>query len=192
MQVDTETEYKFLVSEEQFNRYFVLFAKQYGKVTTKLQVNYYYDNEDNILNKNGVTVRIRQECDKLKWEIKQHSGKCGVLFTSDEYSGSIEKLPRSLMVDGLNEELLLKGSLVTERRVIDFGVGGKLCFDISTYLGVIDYEIEVEYPEQDKSIGDAIAVVIDSNMRVTGGTKSDRFFKKWEEINNGQGATTLY
>ena len=191
MQMETETEYKFLVSEEQFNKYFEFFVKKYGKAVTKLQVNYYYDTEDNMLNKNDVTVRIRQDRDKLKWQIKKHSGKCDALFSSDEYSGSIEKLPRSLMVEFVKEELLLKGSLVTERRVINFGAGGNLCFDISMYLGVIDYEIEVEYPDQDKPMGDAIAGIIDSNLEATA-TKSDRFIKLWEEKNNGKGATTLY
>lgn len=185
MQIEPETEYKFLVSDEQFNKYFALFVEKYGKAATKLQVNYYYDTEDNLLNKNDVTVRVRQGRDKLKWQIKKHSGKCGALFSSDEYSGSVEELPRFLTVDGVNEELLLKGSLVTERRVINFGVSGKLCFDISMYLGVIDYEIEIEYLEQDKPMGDAIAAVIDSNMASTT-TKSDRFIKRWEEINNGK------
>ena len=191
MQRETETEYKFLVSKEQFDKYFSLFVKKYGKATTKLQINYYYDTEDNMLNKNDVTVRIRQERGKLKWQVKKHSEKSGALFSSDEYSGSIEELPRFLRVDGVKEELLLKGSLVTERRVINFGAGGNLCFDISMYLGVIDYEIEVEYPDQDKPMGDAIADIIDSNSEATA-TKSDRFIKLWEEINNGKGATTLY
>lgn len=191
MKMETETEYKFLVSEEQFNKYFEFFVEKYGKAVTKLQVNYYYDTEDNMLNKNDVTVRIRQERGKLKWQVKKHSEKCGALFSSDEYSGSIEELPRFLRVDGVKKELLLKGSLMTERRVINFGAGGNLCFDISMYLGVIDYEIEVEYPVQDKPMGDTIAGIIDSNLEATA-TKSDRFIKLWEEINNGEGATTLY
>lgn len=188
---ETETEYKFLVSEEQFKMYFAIFVEKYGKATTKLQVNYYYDTEDNMLNKNDITVRVRQKRNKLKWQVKKHSGKCASLFSSDEYSENIEELPRFITIDGVNEELFLKGSLVTERRVIDFGVGGKLCFDISMYLGTIDYEIEVEYTNQDKPIGDVIAAVIDSNLGAINGRKSKRFFKKWEEINNGKSSVAL-
>ena len=191
MQTETETEYKFLVSEEQFNKYFTFFGKKYGQASTKLQVNYYYDTEDNMLNKNDVTVRIRQERDKLKWQIKRHSRKYGALFLSDEYSGNIAKLPQSLTVDGIKEKLFLKGSLLTERKEISFGIGGKLCFDFSMFWGVVDYEIEVEYSEQDKLIGDAIATVIGSNMEETE-TKCDRFMKMWEEIHNGKSTTTLY
>jgi len=85
----------------------------------------------------------------------------------------------------------LKGSLITERRTICFGTGGKLCFDYNMYLGVSDYEIEIECSEQDKLIGEAIAAIIQPNTKVTGATKSNRFFKQWKEINNGKGTTTL-
>lgn len=192
MQKETETEYKFLVSKEQFEKYFVLLVKKYGKATTKLQVNYYYDTEGNTLNKNDVTVRIRQENDRLKWQIKRHTAKYGVLFSSDEYCGSLNFLPGIIKFNEIKEDLILKGSLITERRTISFGAGGKLCFDFNMYLGTYDYEIEVEYFEQDKSLGDAIATIIDSDAKETGATKSNRFFKQWEEINNGKGAITIY
>ena len=192
MQKETETEYKFLVSKEQFEKYFALLVKKYGKATTKLQINYYYDTEDNTLNKNDVTVRVRQENDRIKWQIKRHTAKYGALFSSDEYCGSLDFLPGIIKFDEIEEELILKGSLITERRTINFGTGGKLCFDFNMYLGAYDYEIEVEYSEQNKSSGDAIATIIGSDTEVTGVTKSNRFFKQWEEINNGKGAITIY
>lgn len=191
MQKETETEYKFLVSKEQFEKYFELLVKKYGKATTKLQINYYYDTEGNTLNKNDVTVRVRQENDRLKWQIKRHTAKYGALYSSDEYCGSLDFLPWIVKLNEINEELILKGSLITERRTINFGTGGKLCFDFNIYLGAYDYEIEVEYSEQDKSIGDAIATIIDSDTKIIGVTKSNRFFKQWEEINNGKGAITI-
>lgn len=191
MQKETESEYKFLVSKEQFVKYFALLVKKYGTATTKLQINYYYDTEGNILNKNDVTVRVRQENDRLKWQIKRHTAKYGALFSSDEYCGSLDFLPRNIKFNETKEDLILKGSLITERRTICFGTGGKLCFDFNMYLGANDYEIEVEYTRQDKSSGDAIATVISSDTKVTGETKSNRFFKKWEEINNGKGAITI-
>lgn len=193
MQKKTETEYKFLVSKEQFEKYFALLTKKYGKVTTKLQINYYYDTEGNILNKNDVTVRVRQENDQLKWQIKRHTAKYGVLFSSDEYCGSLDFLPGNIKFNEIKENLILKGSLITERRTINFGAGGKLCFDFNMYLGAYDYEIEVEYSERDESSGEAIAAIFDTNKTATCGvTKSNRFFKKWEEIDNGKGAITIY
>ena len=189
---ETETEYKFLVSKQLFEKYFVLLVKKYGEATTKLQINYYYDTEGNTLNKNDVTVRVRQENDRLIWQIKRHTAKYGALFSSDEYCGNLDLLPRIIKFDEIKEDLILKGSLITERRTINFGTGGKLCFDFNMYLGTYDYEIEVEYFEQDKSLGDAIATIIDSDAKETGATKSNRFFKQWEEINNGKGAITIY
>ena len=192
MRKETETEYKFLVSKEQFEKYFALLVKKYGKATTKLQINYYYDTEGNTLNKNDVTVRVRQENDRLKWQIKRHTAKYGALFSSDEYCGSLDFLPGIIKFNEIKEDLILKGGLITERRTICFGTGGKLCFDFNMYLGANDYEIEVEYSEQDKSSGDAIATIIDSDTEVTGATKSNRFFKQREEVNNGKGAITIY
>ena len=166
-------------------------VRKYGKATTKLQINYYYDTEGNTLNKNDVTVRVRQENDRLIWQIKNHTAQYGALFSSDEYCGSLDFLPGIIKLNEINEELILRGSLITERRTINFGTRGKLCFDFNMYLGTNDYELEVEYSKQDKSIGDAIATIIDSDTKETGTTKSNRFFKQWEEINNGKGAITI-
>lgn len=190
MQKEEEIEYKFLVSEEEFNQFLSYFDTQGNNAVRKIQINYYYDTDDNMLNKNDVTVRVRQEQDKLKCQIKKHTNTSMALFFSDEYCGCLERLPKVLRVEGIHEELLLKGSLVTERREIKFGVCGKLCFDISMYLGMIDYEIEVEYTERDKQSGGAIAAIIGLNTKASA-TKSHRFFKQLKEISNGEGIAAL-
>lgn len=190
MQKEKEIEYKFLVSEEEFNQFLAHFGTQGNSAVSKIQINYYYDTDDNMLNKNDVTVRVRQERDKLKWQIKKHTNTSMALFFSDEYCGCLERLPKALRVEGIHEELLLKGSLLTERREIKFGVCGKLCFDISMYLGMIDYEIEVEYTERDKQSGEAIAAIIGLNTKASA-MKSHRFFKQLEEISNGESIATL-
>lgn len=191
MQKEKEIEYKFLVSEEEFSQFLVHFDTQGNNAVRKIQINYYYDTDDNMLNKKDVTVRVRQEQDKLKCQIKKHTNTSMALFFSDEYCGCLERLPKVLRVEGIHEELLLKGSLVTERREIKFGVCGKLCFDISMYLGMIDYEIEVEYTERDKQSGEAIAAIIGLNTKASA-MKSHRFFKQLEEISNEEGIVALY
>lgn len=190
MQKEKEIEYKFLVSEEEFNQFLSYFDTQGNNAVRKIQINYYYDTDDNMLNKNDVTVRVRQEQDKLKCQIKKHTNTSMALFFSDEYCGCLERLPKVLRVEGIHEELLLKGSLLTERREIKFGVCGKLCFDINMYLGVIDYEIEIEYTERDKQSGEAIAAIIGLNTKASA-TKSHRFFKQLKEISNGESIATL-
>ena len=191
MQKEKEIEYKFLVSEEEFNQFLSYFDTQGNNAVRKIQINYYYDTDDNMLNKNDVTVRVRQEQDKLKCQIKKHTNTSMALFFSDEYCGCLERLPKVLRVEGIHEELLLKGSLVTERREIKFGICGKLCFDINMYLGMIDYEIEVEYTERDKQSGEAIAAIIGLNTKASA-MKSHRFFKQLEEISNEEGIVALY
>ena len=186
-----ETEYKFLVNREQFDKYFAFFIKKYGKATTRLQINYYYDTEENTLNKKNVTVRVRQKDNGLKLQIKRHINKYEALFSSDEYFGDLASLPKTIKLNEIKEHLILKGSLVTERRTINFGGGGELCFDYNVYLGESDYEIEVEYSEQDKSSGESIVAIIDSSNALIGETKSNRFFKQWEEINNGQSVIAI-
>ncbi len=183
MQKEKEIEYKFLVSKEDFNRFLSYFDTQGNSAVRKIQINYYYDTDDNMLNKNDVTVRVRLEQDKLKCQIKKHTNTSMALFFSDEYCGCLERLPKVLRVEGIHEELLLKGSLVTERREIKFGICGKLCFDINMYLGVIDYEIEIEHTERDRESGEAIAAFIGLNTKASE-TKSHRFFKQLEEISN--------
>ena len=183
MQKEKEIEYKFLVSKEDFNRFLSYFDTQGNSAVRKIQINYYYDTDDNMLNKNDVTVRVRLEQDKLKFQIKKHTNTSMALFFSDEYCGCLERLPKVLRVEGIHEELLLKGSLVTERREIKFGICGKLCFDINMYLGVIDYEIEIEHTERDRESGEAIAAFIGLNTKAFE-TKSHRFFKQLEEISN--------
>lgn len=112
MQKEKEIEYKFLVSEEDFNQFLSYFDTQGNNAVRKIQINYYYDTDDNMLNKNDITVRVRQEQDKLKWQIKKHTNTHMALFFSDEYCGCLERLPKVLRVEGIHEELLLKGSLL--------------------------------------------------------------------------------
>ncbi len=190
MQKETESEYKFLVTEKQFRALWKQFSETYSERASKIQINYYYDTYDNTLSKENVTVRIRQVYDKLKWQIKRHSEEKGAFLVSDEYSGDLIELPKSVTVNGINEKLYLKGNLTTERKILHFGNDSIICFDINVYLGVIDFEIEIEYNAEDKEIAATIANGVGTkNDLIT--TKSARFFKRLEEINNGESFTTL-
>lgn len=190
MQKETEIEYKFLVTEKQFRALGERFSETYSEGPSKIQINYYYDTYDNKLNKENVTVRIRQVYDKLKWQIKRHSGENGAFFVSDEYSGDLSDLPRSVAVNGINEMLYLKGNLITERKIFYFSNRSMICFDINVYLGAIDYEIEIEYNTDDKEIAAIIAdtIGIKSDLITT---KSARFFKRLEEISNEKSVTSI-
>lgn len=190
MQKETEIEYKFLVTEKQFRALWKRFSETYSEGSSKMQINYYYDTHDNTLDKENVTVRIRQVYDKLKWQIKRHSGEKSVFLVSDEYSGDLGELPRSVTINSIDEKLYLKGNLITERKILHFGNNSIICFDINMYLGVVDFEIEIEYNADDKEIAATIANAVGAkNDLIT--TKSARFFKRLEEINNGESFTPL-
>lgn len=180
---ETEKEFKFLVSDEQFK---VLLSKCHAKypfVKHKLQANYYYDTEDNALNKAKTTVRIRQQHSDMKLQIKKHRELNNGLSTSDEYSGKIDTLPSALKIPDVPESLHLKGVLVTERKIFSFGKNSIICFDGNMYLGICDYEVEIEVDEADK---DEVLMTIDylGLIYTPAVSKSERFFKRLELINN--------
>lgn len=190
MQHETESEYKFLASKKQFQNTWERFSKEYPICNYKVHVNYYYDTNDNMLDKKNVTVRIRQECSNLKWQLKEHKEARNSLFLCDEYSGNLDDLPSIIKIDDIDKFLYLKGTLITERKALCFGNGSKICFDVSMYLGIVDYEIEIEYNPVDKE--SVIAIVNAVGLKDTlVMTKSRRFFKRLEEIENGKSITSL-
>ena len=112
------------------------------------------------------------------------------LFLNDEYSGDLDVLPRNVKVNNINEDLILKGNLVTERKELCFGTDSKICFDISMYLGHVDYEIEIEYLPVDKKI--VSTLIEDIGLRsFSSASKSSRFFRRLEELEDGKKTTSL-
>lgn len=179
-----EKEYKYLVNAEQFR---ILLSKCHAKypfVRHKLQANYYYDTEDNALNKAKTTVRIRQQHNELKLQIKRHRGINNGVSTSDEYSRKIDTLPSALSIPDISNNLRLKGVLATERKIFSFGKNSSICFDYNMYLGVCDYEVEIEVDEDDK---DEVSIAIEylGLIQIPIVTKSERFFKRLEDMNSG-------
>lgn len=187
MQKNMEMEYKFLLSAEQFIDAYSKYGREKSEISYVVQINYYYDTYDNVLNDKNITVRLRQERNNIKWQIKKHgkrSEKNGVLSVSDEYTGTTNDIPKTISVSGINEDLHLKGNLITERKVYGFGHDSKICFDISMYLGRVDYEVEIEYSYCDKDIAHIIVNEIEAK-NYSAIPKSKRFFKRLEEFNSG-------
>ena len=63
---EVETEYKYLISNEHFQKLLSKCDEKYNFLEHKLQANYYYNTEDNALNRSKTTVRIRQNHNKMK------------------------------------------------------------------------------------------------------------------------------
>lgn len=139
-----EYEMKVLLSYDEYS----ILSETFQKITPNVtQTNYYYDTNDFKLNELGITCRIREKNGKYEATIKDHSfapNKCSIEHSKtvcSQYDDSLFK----------NMDTRLHGKLVTERVTIYSNNKSEIVLDKNTYLGVSDYELEIEYsPEQEE------------------------------------------
>lgn len=181
---ETEKEFKYVVSAELFQTFLSKCNEEYQFVKHKLQANYYYDTDKDALNKLRTTVRIRQQHSDMKLQIKRHRENKDGLATSDEYSGQIDTLPFTLKIPDVYDVLILKGVLITDRRMFSFGENSTICFDSNMYLGICDYEVEIEVDDADVNL--ALMAIEDLGLTSKSFlSKSERFFERLEAMVNG-------
>ncbi len=169
MNNNIEKEYKILITKEQFETLY----NSYGNPPFRLQENVYYDTADFNIRRTKGSMRIRDVNNEHIFTLKIHSPN-GLL----EY----EKNVSSNSIDSLNDEEIISlfnkydihgpfqriTSLKTQRAII-YTEYAELCFDISSYNGITDYEIEYEYKKDHdgltvfKDILSKINVVYTSN-----------------------------
>lgn len=178
---ETEKEFKYVVSAELFQTFLSKCNEEYQFVKHKLQANYYYDTDKDALNKLRTTVRIRQQHSDMKLQIKRHRENKDGLATSDEYSGQIDTLPFTLKIPDVYDVLILKGVLITDRRMFSFGENSTICFDSNMYLGTCDYEIEVEVDDVDINLARMLIEDLGLNSE-SFLSKSERFFGRLEAM----------
>ncbi|MBR5280025.1 MAG: CYTH domain-containing protein [Clostridia bacterium] len=149
-----EHELKFLLTEDRFaevrERAKALFPEASCEVVT--QVNHYYDTPDYALHKQGITLRIREKDGRLHGEIKRHN--FGKSHDSREEQFEADGLPAKLVVDGVEAASL--GTLETVRESLILPTY-RLDFDVSTYWGRRDYELEIEF--QESALPEVLAIV---------------------------------
>ena len=178
---EIETEYKYLLNVEQFQDVLAKCKMKFSFSEHKLQVNYYYDTDENTLNSEKITVRIRQQHSDMKLQIKKHREFDNGLSTSDEYSEKIDTLPSFMRIPDISDNVFLKGALVTERQVFSFGKNSNICFDENMYLGICDYEVEIEVDERDTAEALFVINYIGLAQKPIE-SKSERFFRRLEAI----------
>lgn len=141
-----EKEYKKLITYSQY-QYLCHLFKYDEKVN---QINFYYMN-NNIYGEK-TTIRLRSYKDRMVLQIKEHL-KCGEEGNiSKEYEKEISYVPYMIQGEELNClyktkefcDVYLVGYLVTERWIKSFE-NFSIVLDKSTYLGKVDYELELEY-----------------------------------------------
>lgn len=159
---------------------------------TAVQINHYYDTDDFELSRRGITCRIREKDGVCTATVKEHRIKgsdCSV-----EKSRSVTNRYDDSLFKGMG--LRYQGSLETLRTIYESQPGIRIMLDRNSYLGTVDYELEIEYDKEFEYLADAELEQIISEMingeilnspkafrnRVNQGkSKSGRFFERKTE-----------
>jgi uncharacterized protein YjbK len=161
-----EIEAKALVKKEEYEKLVALF-KEYPAYT---QTNYYIDNKNNLLRKEGIALRVRQKQTiyemTLKTPLSQGLLEKNCVWTAKTFAefkdhdvfpdGDIKRFLTMLDID--TSTLFVKTSLTTKRIDVPYE-GGKLSLDENHYSNITDYEIELEYnnePDAERLLKDLL------------------------------------
>ncbi|NEW08699.1 CYTH domain-containing protein [Paenibacillus sp. SYP-B3998] len=119
----------------------------------QLQINYYYDTSDYLLYESDITLRVRQKESNLSLEMKYPVEDKSTYKVKREITKPILELPIEIELEHQFDGVSLQGkasliqSLVTERTRIYVDNDLFIDLDKSHYLGVTDYELEIEFNE---------------------------------------------
>lgn len=189
-----EIEYKFMISRDEFD---YLLKMQPFKSPVK-QVNHYFIDGDNLLRLNHITVRVREYPDKKMLEIKyprrnihqKFYTKNENLAIRDEYSRKIQNFseiqPDEIVaVTGIQiNDIQCIGHMTTYRYVYYPYKNVKVCLDFNEYLGMYDYELEIEFKSEDFLDIDEILSNFDINPDLQHhGGKCTRFLQALKRSN---------
>ncbi len=148
-----ENEFKIMLNLEQYEK--MLAAYNWNEVIS--QVNHYYDNESLLLSSLHITCRVREIEGKYFLQMKFPGAA--------EYSRVELEKPLDELPDTINADELLRphphdhnvlpnvkrlGSLKTVRNVHRFD-GGEIDLDKSEYFGKTDYELEIEFTDENSA-----------------------------------------
>ena len=147
-----EIEAKVLIRAEDYKK----LLKRFGGYRKYKQTNYYLDNDQSLLRKEGLGLRIREKNGTfemtLKTPLSQGLLEKNAVMKTEEFNAFAGQgifpendLKRFLtMLDIDVTTLRIKTALTTERIDIPYQ-GGKLSIDKNEYSDLIDYEVELEY-----------------------------------------------
>ena len=141
-----EKEYKSLLTEDEYNK----IAAHFEWDWVKEQTNHYYCDEDKILAKNRVMFRVRVKDGKSAIQVKLHKNAGSPLQICEELEYPVDGVPE-VIEDGEKYtgikagELKNLGCTVTLRHSKMWDNQTEICLDKTEYLGITDYEIEIEY-----------------------------------------------
>lgn len=179
-----EMEYKFLVTKEKFYEIMKALKEKYPDAADmeRVQINYYYDTDDNYLLNNNTTLRVRQIEDRITLELKESIVAANDFSTSNETIKPIDILTGDITLsEGRHAWIPFKmqGNLVTRRYSLKPSSSLSIDFDINCYFGFCDYEIEMEFTDNAKKATSILVKNLDlMQYKNRIGGKSRRFFAR--------------
>ncbi len=179
-----EKEIKILLNKEQYD----FLMQQFDWDEVRTQTNFYYTDNKNYIDKEGITIRVRACNHKAVLQIKVPVDERGALHIKREFETDMEDVPEDIEGTFLSElcsislpDVSMAGFLVTERSICNWKEGIEISLDKNKYLDAEDYEIEIEYKEE---LDSAIVKFLEDNdikiqKKVEG--KCRRFFNQLEK-----------
>lgn len=182
-----EKEYKYLISEEIYKE----LREKFSESKQRVIKNEYLLDTEGILEKNHVTVRVREEDSRKFFQIKQHiqsEKKFEKLTLREEYSREItdEKITTEEIKEEIKtfaqlniKDIYSAGMLKTIRNQTDLGNKSVLCMDKNLYLDITDYEVEIEFQGKEPSeSAKSIMKIMEEKSKQSQGGKRTRFLKR--------------
>ena len=184
-----ETEMKLLLSKAEYDYLYSAFESD---SETILQTNYYYDTNNFDMDKKGTTCRVRKIGNYYCATMKDHKDMSHGL--SEEMSTLVYCVAN--VMDFFGFHLRQQGCLETARTNLKFDCDVLVTIDKNSYLGIEDYELEIEYDEDKYFLASAIlkrlsemlyfdGIVSSTEEFVSrvgkGKSKSSRFFDRKRE-----------
>ena len=176
-----EKEYKVLINAKEYNRVLNLFDFEEEYV----QINLYYVGRDE---REQATVRVRCKFNKIYLQVKIDVSKEKGIHIKREYEKEIFIIPYMISKDDLNslcnvdyfEDRFLADTLITVRKNYIYK-GNIVSLDRNVYLGITDYELEIEYQDElDNEIIEKLKRENIYNEKNSKG-KFERFMEKYEK-----------
>lgn len=144
-----ENEFKIMLTKEQYEK----LLSEYDFMTVT-QINRYYDTDRLEMSERHITVRVRELDGKFFLQMKLPTDReLSRVELSRELDGLPERLSGELLRSLAGEdlpELKKLGSLTTTRSVRKFD-GGEIDLDRSEYFGKVDYEVEIEFTDEENA-----------------------------------------
>lgn len=175
-----------MLSAEQYER----LLNEFSWDETVLQTNYYYDTDFLELSERSITVRVREIDGEFFLQMKLPTKK---EFSRVELSEKLEALPEELSGNLLSEmsgeeipNVKQLGKLFTKRLAKRFD-GAEIDLDMSEYFEKSDYEVEIEFTDEDKAreiLKKIRSVIGERSESVICKGKIRRFLEEYQKKNN--------